>query len=373
GKSHYSELTQINTQSAARLGLAWEAQLGTNRGLEATPIVADGVMYTSGVAGRAYAFDAATGRKLWEFDPPVDLQITRFVCCDDVNRGVAVANRHVYVAALDGMLYALDARTGAVAWKIDTIDDHSRGISSTGAPEVAGDLVIIGNAGSDYDARGYVSAYDRETGALKWRFHIVPRDPKLGPQDHPDLDAALKTWDTDSRWDKGAGGSPWDAINYDAETGLVLIGTGNAEPYAESGRSPKGGHNLYASSLVALDAKTGRLKWYYQESPSDQWDYDACAPMILTHMQVDGTDTPVVLHAPKNGFMYVIDRRNGHVLRANRLVRVNWTSGIDPKTGEPALDPAADISTGPKIVFPATPGARNWMPGAYDPVNRLWF
>ena len=208
---------------------------------------------------------------------------------------------------------------------------------------------------------------------LAWRFHTVPRDPKLGPQDHPDLDEAVKTWDPDSRWDVGGGGTPWDAINYDPETGLVIIGTGNGGPYHTARRSPKGGDQLYLSSLVALDAKTGRVKWHYQEVPGDNWDYTATAPMILTRMTIGGEDRPVVLHAPKNGFLYILDRRDGRLLSAKAIVHQNWTKGIDPKTGRPIPNPeAADYASGPKIVFPATPGARNWHPGAYDPASGLY-
>ncbi len=374
GKSHHSTLTDISAANVASLGLAWSADLGTNRVLEATPIVIDGVMYTSGVAGRAYAFDAATGKPIWSFTPKVDMQVNRTVCCDMANRGVAVAKGKVFVAALDAQLYALDAKTGKILWQANTVNDPHRGINSTGAPEVAGDVVLIGNGGAEYDVRGYVSAYDLETGKLKWRFHTVPRDPKLGPQDHPDLETATKTWDANSRWDVGGGGTPWDAINYDPETGLVIIGTGNGGPYHVAKRSPKGGDNLYLSSLVALDAKTGRVKWHYQEVPGDNWDYTASQPMILTKMRVDGADRPVILHAPKNGFLYVIDRRDGKVLRASPLVRMNWANGIDPKTGRPNLTPeSSDYRDSPKIVFPATTGARNWHPGAYDPKSGLYF
>ncbi|MEO7248542.1 MAG: PQQ-binding-like beta-propeller repeat protein [Novosphingobium sp.] len=373
GKTHHSELTDIAPASVGRLGLAWHAELGTNRGLEATPVESGGVLYASGMAGRVYAWDAASGRELWRFEPPVDMQIARSACCDNVNRGVALAAGKVYVAALDGMVYALDAKTGNVAWQTDSVEDHSRAVTSTGAPEVAGGVVVIGNGGSDYDARGYVSAFDLTTGKLAWRFHVVPRDPKLGPQDNPELDDALKTWDSDSRWDIGAGGSPWDAIHYDPETGLVLIGTGNGEPYSLEIRSPRGGHNLFVSSIVALDAKSGRMKWHYQESPSEQWDYDATAPMILTRLKVDGEDRPVVLHAPKNGFLYVIDRRDGKLLRANKITRVNWARAVDLKTGEPDIDlAAADFSKGPKVIFPGTPGARNWFPASFDPATGLY-
>ncbi|MES2303292.1 MAG: PQQ-binding-like beta-propeller repeat protein, partial [Pseudomonadota bacterium] len=267
GKMHHSLLTAINAENVGQLGLAWAVDLDTTRGQEATPVVIDGVLYTSGTAGRAYAFDAATGKELWRFEPEVDMQVNRTVCCDMVNRGVAVAHGKVFVAALDGWMYALDAKTGAVVWKSDFIEDRRKGDNSTGAPEVAGDVVVIGMGGAEYDVRGYVTALDLETGKLRWRWHVIPHDPKQGPQETPELEAALKTWDPNSRWDIGGGGSPWDAINYDPETGLVLVGTGNGGPYATSKRSPAGGDNLYLASLVALDPKTGRMKWHYQETP----------------------------------------------------------------------------------------------------------
>ncbi len=373
GKSHYSTLADINRENVGELGLAWAADLNTGRGLEATPVVIDGVMYTSGVLGKAYAFDAASGKELWRFEPQVDMQANRTACCDMVNRGVAVARGKVYVVALDGIMYALDQKTGKVVWKTDTVADRARGDTSTGAPEVAGDVVVIGNSGAEYDVRGTVSAFDLETGKLAWRFFVVPRDPKLGPQDHPDLEPALKTWDPNSRWDVSGGGAPWDAINYDSETGLVLVGTGNGGPYATSKRSPRGGDNLYLGSIVALDARTGRLKWHYQETPGDNWDFTSTAPMILTRMKIDGEERPVVLHAPKNGFMYVLDRRDGKVLRANPLVRVNWADYVDLKTGRPHLTPEkSDYTSGPKIVFPSTTGARNWHPAAFDPETGLY-
>lgn len=373
GKSHYSTLKDINAGNVAQLGLAWQAELGTGRGLEATPIVIDGIMYTSGVAGRAYAYDAATGKQLWAFEPQVDMQVNRTACCDMVNRGVAVAKGKVFVVSLDGWMYALDAKTGAVVWKADAVETRTRGDNSTGAPEVAGDVVVIGNAGAEYDTRGYVSAFDIETGKLAWRFHVVPSDPAKGPQESPALEAAVKTWSPKSRWDVGGGGAPWDAINYDPETGYVLVGTGNGGPYSVQKRSPGGGDNLYLSSIVALDPKTGELKWHYQETPGDSWDFTATQPMILTHMTIDGKDRSVILHAPKNGFLYVIDRATGKLIRANALVRMNWANGVDMKTGRPNLTPEhSDYTNGPKIVFPSTTGARNWHPATYDPETGLY-
>ncbi|OJU17903.1 MULTISPECIES: PQQ-dependent dehydrogenase, methanol/ethanol family [unclassified Sphingomonas] len=374
GKTHFSRLGEITPANVGTLGFAWAYDLGTGRGQEATPVVIDGVMYTSGQAGRVYALDAASGRELWSFTPDLDMQAARAACCDMVNRGVAVAAGKVIVGALDGWLYALDAKTGKVAWKVDTITDRTRGYTITGAPEVAGDLVVIGNAGAEYDTRGYVTAYRIADGKAAWRFFTVPHDPKQGPQESPALDAALKTWDPASRWDIGGGGTAWDAIAYDAAADTLYVGVGNGGPYSIAERSPKGGDNLYLSSIVALDRKSGRLKWHYQETPGDSWDYTATQPMILTELAVDGRRRPVIIHAPKNGFLYVIDRETGKPLAATALVRTSWASGYDLKTGRPRLTPAGSAYwQGPKIVFPGSPGARNWMPGAWDPARGLYF
>ena len=372
--SHYSRLTDIAPGNVAKLGLAWSYDLGTNRVQEATPVVIDGVMYTSGNLGRVYALDATTGKPLWTFEPAVDMQVNRAACCDQANRGVAVSGGKVFVGALDGKLYALDAKTGKTLWSVDTIVDHDRGYTITGAPDVAGDLVVIGNAGAEYDVRGYVTAYRVSDGKQAWRFFTVPRDPKSGPQENPELEEALKTWDPKSRWDIGGGGTVWDAINYDPQFDTIYIGVGNGGPYAISRRSPAGGTNLYLSSIVALDRKTGRVKWHYQETPGDSWDYTATQPMVLTDMEIDGKVRPVILHAPKNGYLFVLDRETGKPLRINALVRTSWAKGYDLKTGKPNLTPeGSEYWKGPKIVFPASAGARNWYPAAYDPARKLYF
>jgi quinohemoprotein ethanol dehydrogenase len=361
---------QIEAGTVARLGVAWEFDTGTTRGLEATPVVADGVMYASGVAGRVYALDAASGRLIWKFEPRFDPQVVRNVCCDEVNRGVALAAGRVYVAALDGRLYALDARTGAVQWSVDTIVDHLRGYSSTGAPQVAGDVVAIGQAGGDADARGYVSAYDLASGALKWRFFTVPGPPGK-PYEHPELAQAARTWDPNSRWDLGGGGAVWGPMTYDPDLGLLYVGTGNPIAYPRHARSPSGGDNLFTCSILAIEAKTGRLAWHYQEVPGDQWDYDADSPMLLTSLKIGGVERPVLMQAAKDGFFYVLDRRSGQLLAAHRFVQVNWARGVDLKSGRPALDAAADYSTGAKLVRPAPIGAHDWRPIAYDPRTGL--
>ena len=373
-KTHFSQLSAINTENVGRLGLAWSFDLGTNRVQEATPVVIDAVMYTSGSLGRVFTLDAVTGRKLWSFDPPVDMQVNRTACCDQGNRGVAVAGGKVFVGALDGKLYALDAKSGHVVWSVDTIEDHHRGYTSSGAPEIAGGLVIIGNGGSEYDVRGYVTAYDMSTGKQAWRVFIVPHDPATGPQESAALTAALKTWDPKSRWDVGGGGASWDAIAYDQRYDTVYVGTGNGGPYPPAVRSPSGGDNLYLSSILALDRKTGRLKWHYQETPRDGWDFTAVQPMVLADLKIDGKVRPVILHAPKNGFLYVIDRETGMPLRANPLVYTNWASSVDLTTGRPVLTPEhSDYSAGPKIIFPSSTGARNWQPGAYDSAQGIYF
>lgn len=368
--SHFSRLTDITPDNVGELGLAWEYDLGTARVQEATPVVIDGVMYTSGNLGRVYALNAATGEELWKFEPEVDMQANRAACCDQANRGVQVQGGKVFVGSLDGYLYALDAKTGAVAWKTDTIADRGRAYTITGAPEVAGNLVIIGNAGAEYDVRGYVSAYDTDSGEMVWRFWTIPHDPEDGPQESEALEAALKTWDPKSRWDIGGGGTVWDAIVYDPVFDQIIIGVGNGGPYPLKTRSPEGGDNLYLNSLVALDRATGEINWHFQETPQDSWDLTATQPMVLAEL----SGRPVILHTPKNGFFFVVDRESGKPLAANTIVRTSWASGWDLKTGKPRLTPEfSDYSAGPKIVFPASSGARNWHPAAYDPTRNLYF
>lgn len=372
-ESHYSRLGDIDKTNAARLGLAWEYDMGTSRVQEATPVVIDGIMYTSGNLGRVYALNAATGEELWKFTPEVDMQYNRYACCDQANRGVAVSDGKVFVGALDGWLYALDQKTGEVVWKSDSFPDRSRPYTITGAPEVAGDVVVIGNGGAEYDTRGYVIAFDTETGKEAWRFYTIPRDPKEGPQENEALETALKTWSPESRWDIGGGGTVWDAITYDPEFDQVIIGVGNGGPYAQSIRSPGGGDNLYISSLVALDRKTGDMKWYFQETPGDNWDFTSVQPMVLANLDIGGTERPVVLHTPKNGFFFVVDRETGKPLAANAMVRTSWASGWNLETGKPILTPEySDINTGPKLVFPGPPGARNWYGAAFDPQRKMY-
>ncbi len=369
-QSYFSPLTGINDENVTRLGYAWQFDTDTTNGLEATPIVVDGVMYTSGPWGVVYAVDAATGEKLWTFDPEVDRQFARFACCGIVNRGVSVQNGKVYVASLDGVLFALDARLGEPAWHQKTLFDDSRGYSITGAPYTAGDVVVIGNSGGEYDARGYISAYDIDTGELRWRFFTVPASAE-GPHEHPELEVAAKTWDPDSLWEVGLGGTVWDGMAYDPELDLLYVGVGNSTPYARKVRSPKGGDNLYLASILAIRPATGKLVWHYQTTPAENWDYTATQKMILAELEIDGRERKVLMQAPKNGFFYVLDRETGELISAEPYVPVNWASHVDMTTGRPVETDQAEYFDEPKLIFPSPAGGHNWQPMAFNPGTGL--
>jgi len=374
--AYFSRLAQINDHNVGQLGFAWDYPLHTNRGLEATPVVVDGVMYTSGNWGRVYALDAATGRELWVYDPGVDAQWGRYACCDVVNRGVAVWQGRVYVASLDGYLHAIDAATGRRLWRADTLtgrratDFH---YFQSGAPLIAGDIVVIGNGGSDFKgARGAIAAFDLATGAFRWRFYTVPRDPALGAQDQMHLQRAALTWDRRYDWSNGGGGSVWDGLSYDPELQLIYFGTANPSPYAIGKDTPRG-DQLYAASMLAVHARTGELAWHYQEVPGDGWDYDATQKTVLTSLEVGGVQRKVLLQAAKNGYVYVLDRANGELLSAHPYTFVNWTRGLNPKTHRPVRNPAADYLRGPKLIYPAMTGAHSWQPMSYNPNSGLLY
>ena len=372
GKSHFSPLNQINQDNIRELGFAWEYRTDTHRGMEANPIMVDGVLYTSGTTGRVYALNAVTGEEIWAFNPESDGQVNRYTCCDEVNRGVDVWEGMVYVASLDGRLFGLDAETGEVAWEEDTFIYKDRAYTSSGAPQVAGDVVVIGNAGADYDARGYVSAYDLKTGEFRWRFFTVPGDPALGFE-HPELALAAETWDPDSRWDVGGGGTAWNAMVYDPELNLLYVGTGNSALFNWHERSPAGGDNLFLCSILAINPDTGEMVWYYQQVPRESWDYTATQPFILTDMAFDGENRKVIMQAPKAGFFYILDRATGELLSADPYVPVNWASHIDLATGRPQMNPDVDYDYGKPPIFiePSGMGGHAWNPMAWNPENKI--
>jgi quinohemoprotein ethanol dehydrogenase len=365
--TYYSPLDAINDKTIDRLGFAWNYALPTSRGLEATPVVVDSVLYTAGNWGKVFALDAITGKALWTYDPGVPGQWGRYACCDVVNRGVAVMDGKVYVGTIDGYLDAIDAATGKRSWRADTLPGRGPGdfhYFITGAPTLAGDLIVIGNGGGDFaGARGFITAFDRRTGALRWRFYTVPRDPRRGPQEAPHLDKAVKSWPRGYDWTAGGGGSVWDGISYDPELGLIYFGTGNRAPY---GVSQTHDDDLYVASLVAVHGESGRLAWYFQEIPGEGWDYDADAKLTLADIDVAGKQRHVLMQASKDGFFYTLDRATGEVISANPYARVNWTRGLDPRTHHPIASPAGDWSKTPKLIYPAPTGAHGWQPMSFD-------
>jgi len=374
-QQHYSPLSSINAENLGKLGLAWSYDARSRRGrvqrgLEATPIVVDGVLYTSGAWGVVYALDAKTGKEIWRYDPEVDGNYARRACCDVVNRGVQVWKGKVYVGVLDGFLVCLDAATGKVIWKIDTITDRERFYTITGPPQIANNVVVIGNSGGEFGVRGYITAYDLETGKQIWRFFMVPGDPKKGFE-HPELEEAAKTWDTNSYWDAGLGGTSWGELTYDPELNLLYVGTGNSSPYPIWFRSPNGGDNLFLASILAINPDTGRLVWHYQTTPGEIWDFTCTANMVLAELEIEGRYRKVLMQAPKNGFFYVLDRETGELISAEKFVPVNWASHVDKTTGRPVLTGDGWYKDGSKLVYPAMPGGHSWQPMSYNPNTKL--
>jgi quinohemoprotein ethanol dehydrogenase len=372
--TYYSPLAKIDVRNVKQLGFAWTYDLGLPmRGQEATPIVVDGVMYTSGTWGYVYAVDAANGKELWRYDPKSDLFTGRNPCCDLVNRGVAVWKGKVYVASGDGRLHALDAATGRKLWEADTIIDRKLPYSSTGAPQIAGSMVVIGNSGADmrYGAvRGYVSAYDLDTGAMQWRFFTVP--PAVGePYENPELAAADKTWDPARRPEYKGGATVWDGFAYDPKLNLLYFGTANAAPYDLRQVGPARLDSLYAACIIAVDATTGRMAWYYQTTPRDSWDYDAVQKMILADVMIDGVSRSVLMQASKNAFFYVLDRKTGKLLSAKNFAYLNWATHVDMNTGRPVTTPQADWYSKPKNIYPSWFGAHTWNPMSYSAQSHL--
>jgi alcohol dehydrogenase (cytochrome c)/quinohemoprotein ethanol dehydrogenase len=369
-EQRYSPLRQINTDNVNQLSLAWFVDFDSNRGQEATPLAIDGVLYFSTAWSKVKAVDARSGKLLWAYDPKVPGEFAGRGCCDLVNRGVAAWKGRIYVSTYDGRLVALDARTGAVVWSTLTID-HDKPMTSTGAPRIANGKVIIGNAGSEFGVRGYVSAYDSETGKQLWRFYTVPGNPAAGPEPAY-LKAAASSWHGDF-WKWGGGGTVWDGIVYDSRLNLLFIGTGNGSPWNRQYRGDGGGDNLYIASIMAVNPDTGQYVWHYQETPGDEWDYDATSPLMLADLKIDGRTRRVLMQASKNGVYYVLDAKSGKVLKAKNFVPTSWNSGIDPATGKPQMTQSDryDLTRKIAIVQPGGQGAHAWHPFSYDPQTGL--
>ncbi|MCP5144392.1 MAG: PQQ-dependent dehydrogenase, methanol/ethanol family [Gammaproteobacteria bacterium] len=371
-EQRFSTLDQINESTVGRLGLAWTVELGTMRGVEATPLIVDGVLYNISAWSVTTAYNAATGEQLWQYDPKVPPEYSRITCCGTVSRGVSAWHGKIIIPALDGRLIAVDAATGAVVWETDT-KIPGQPLSITGAPRMANGLVVIGNSGGDVGSRGYVSAYDADTGEKVWRFFIVPGKPGVADGEASDsiMAKAAATW-TGEWWKLGGGGNAWDGIAYDPELNLVYFATGNGSPHHMKFRSPQGGDNLFLCSIVAVDAGTGEYRWHYQEIPAEQWDYDCTAQPVLADLTIDGVVRKVIMHAPKHAYYYVIDRASGELLSAEHYVpNTNWSSHVDMATGRPVINPVAMPTTEPVLLSPGFGGGHTWNPMSYSPQTGL--
>jgi quinohemoprotein ethanol dehydrogenase len=362
-EDRFSALNQITRSNIDGLGLTWSISLGTTHGLEATPIVVDGIMYLTGAWSVVYAIDVRKGEIIWIFDPEVAREYGEKGCCGVVNRGVALYRGLIFVGAFDGRLIAIDAATGEKSWEVLTVDQR-KGYTITGAPRVVDGKVIIGNGGAEYGVRGYVTAYDALTGNQVWRFYTVPGNPADGFESEA-METAAKTW-TGEWWKFGGGGTAWDAMAYDPELKLLYVGTGNGSPWNREIRSPGGGDNLYLSSIVALNPDDGKLKWYYQTTPGDSWDYTATQPIILADLEIDGVTRKILMQAPKNGFFYVIDRTNGAFISAQPFVYTNWAKEIDYHSGRPVETTFSRYKGTNALISPHPIGGHSWHPMAYN-------
>ena len=378
-EQRFSPLDNINRDNIGELDLAWSFKFDTARGMEATPIVHNGVIYVSTGWSHVHALDARTGQELWHYDAKVPKAQLAKTCCGPVNRGVAIwqdnANTplQVFFGALDGRLIALDAKTGEENWSIQSTPTDGN-YSVTGAPRIVKGMVIIGNGGAELGVRGYVSAYDVNTGEMKWRFYTVPGN-RNKPQESPALEAALETWSGDE-WYKlgGGGGTAWDSLVFDPELDLLYIGTGNGSPWNRDLRSPGGGDNLYLSSIVALRPDTGEYVWHYQVTPADNWDYTATQQLVLAELEIEGEPRSVIMQAPKNGFFYVLDRKTGELLSAEKFAKATWATHVDMGTGRPVESKFADYQkNGGSYIWPSPYGAHNWQPMSFSAKTGLMY
>ncbi len=372
-EQRYSPLDQINASNVSRLGLAWYADIPAAPGRpqthqEATPLEHDGVIYSIAPWSVVYAVDARSGKELWRSDPEVNQEIWQSrICCGVVNRGIALYKNMVIAPVIDGRMRALDTKTGRIVWetRVAPID---RPYTFTMAPRVIkGGKVIIGAAGGEYAVRGFFAAVDAETGKIAWKFYTVPGDPSK-PFEQPELAEAAKTWSGDW-WKLGGGGSLWGSIAYDPDADIVYVGTGQPGPWTEQARGK--GDALFTDCILAVRGATGKLVWYYQEVPGDDWDLDSIADLMLVDLPINGKLRKVLLHAPKDGFFYVLDRLTGELLAADPFVTVSWSSGVNLKTGRPVINPEARYGDDGIIVMPGAGGGHVWPPWSYNPTTGL--
>jgi quinohemoprotein ethanol dehydrogenase len=366
---HYSPLAEINDGNANRLGLAWHHDIDVGGQSLTAPVAVDGMLYFAAGASHVFALDAATGRQLWEWDSGAREKAGVTLRGAWGSRGIAWANGRVFTGTLDGRLVALDAKTGKVAWEAQTTTPGDQRYI-TGAPWVYGNKVVIGHGGADYaPVRGYVTAYDQASGKQAWRFWTVPGDPAKGFENEA-MAMAAKTW-SGEWWKFGGGATVWNAMAYDPKYNRLYIGTGNGAPWNRKIRSRGGGDNLFVCSIVALDADSGEYLWHYQVNPGETWDFNADMDIELAELAIDGARRDVILHAPKNGFFYVIDRQTGKLISARPIVPINWATGMDAE-GRPIENPQARYPNGAaQVVYPSPFGAHNIEAMSFNPKSGL--
>jgi quinohemoprotein ethanol dehydrogenase len=368
----YSPLDQINAGNVSQLGIAWYDELDTFRGVEATPLYADGVIYNILPWNITTAYDARTGKRLWTYDPKVPREYGRYACCEPVARGLAMWNGKIIIATLDGRLIGLDAATGKPIWTTQTTPSDMP-YSITGAPRVFDGKVVVGQSGGDLGVRGFVAAWDADTGKKLWKFFLTPGDPAEGPDGEASdnvMARIAKTW-SGEYWKLGGGANAWDSIAYDPKLKMVYIGTGNGSPLSWHYRSGSKGDNLFICSIVAVNSETGKYIWHYQMVPEEDWDYTCTSSIVSADLQINDQKRPVLMQAPKNGYFYVIDRKTGKFISAEKIAPANWALGIDPKTGRPTIDPTKHYGLDPVLVTPGPGGAHNWFPMGYSPRTKL--
>lgn len=373
-ETHYSPLDQIDAGNVSDLKLAWHFDL--EPGYTATvPLEAEGKVFITTQHSHLRAFDAASGKLLWEYDGGTTQRRSDPLALSWGNKGIAYWDHKVFLDTTDGYVVALDAATGKEVWKVQDFPDAAPR-NANGAPRVFDGKVIVGFGGADITpARGFVTAYDAKTGKRAWRFYTVPGDPKQPPIDKAEAveRATWHDWIKPDGSRRGGGGTAWNAFSYDKELNLIYLGVGNGFPYNQTLRSPGGGDNLFLASIVAVNADTGEYVWHYQVTPGEQWDSTATMDMTLATLKIDGKDRKVLMQAPKNGFFYVIDRTNGKLISAEKIAKVTWASGIDMKTGRPIENPGIRYAGKPGLfeLWPGPSGAHSWPPQAYSPLTGL--
>ncbi len=375
-EQRFSPLTDINDTNIKNLGLAWYGDYDTNQNQHGSPLYVDGVIYVSTARNNLLAFDARTGKRLWTY-APVQIPHSNLGL---VNRGIAAYNGKIYMGTLDGRLVAVNAKTGKSVWEVEVAPKSLVGTamydkySESMAPRVAKGKVFIGASGGEYGVRGFIVAYDADTGKEAWRFWTVPGDPAKGP-DHAASDNVMKmaaaTWSGEFWKNSGGGGTIWDAIVYDPVTDLLYFGTGNGAGWNSVMRDGKRGDNLFIASMVAVKPDTGEYVWHYQETPGDSWDYDAISPMMTADLVFNGVKKHVILQPSKNGMMYVVEAATGKLISGDAFTTVNWNTGVDLKTGRPIEVPGARYETENWNVSPGAPGGHTWHQNAFSPVTNL--